>query len=39
MYFAARRAAVLPKDADLAFCYGMLNKVSRRCAAVAGRER
>ena len=30
MWFFAQRAKVLPKDEDLAFCYGVLNKVSRR---------
>ena len=30
MWFFAQRALVLPKDANLAFCYGVLNKVSRR---------
>lgn len=35
MYMAARRAKVLPKDPSLAFCYDMLNRVSRRC--VVGR--
>lgn len=30
MYMAARRAKVLPKDPSLAFCYDMLNRVSRR---------
>lgn len=32
MYYAAKAATKLPKDEDLAFCYDMLNKVSRRCA-------
>lgn len=27
---AAKRAKALPQDPDLAFCYDMLNKVSRR---------
>lgn len=30
MWFFAQRAKVLPQDEDLAFCYGVLNKVSRR---------
>jgi farnesyl-diphosphate farnesyltransferase len=30
MAFAAERVKVLPKDESLAFCYDMLNKVSRR---------
>ena len=30
MYFFAKRAKVLPKDENLAFCYEVLNKVSRR---------
>ena len=30
MWFFAQRALVLPKDEKLAFCYGVLNKVSRR---------
>ncbi|KAL6770753.1 SQS1 [Auxenochlorella protothecoides x Auxenochlorella symbiontica] len=34
MYLAARRAAVLPHDPNLAFCYSMLNKVSRSFAIV-----
>jgi farnesyl-diphosphate farnesyltransferase len=34
MYFAARRAKVLPKDPALAFCYDMLNRVSRSFAIV-----
>ena len=31
MAYAAERAKVLPKDENLAFCYSMLNRVSRRC--------
>lgn len=31
MALAARRARALPQSEDLAFCYGMLNRVSRRC--------
>ncbi|KAG2450142.1 hypothetical protein HYH02_000245 [Chlamydomonas schloesseri] len=34
MYRAAKRATKLPKDPDLAFCYGMLNDVSRSFAIV-----
>lgn len=34
MYRAAKRAAVLPRDPDLAFCYDMLNRVSRSFAVV-----
>ncbi|PNH09521.1 Squalene synthase [Tetrabaena socialis] len=34
MYRAAQRAAKLPQDPDLAFCYGMLNDVSRSFAIV-----
>jgi len=30
MAFAAKRAKILPKDKSLAFCYDMLNRVSRR---------
>ncbi len=30
MYQAAKRATKLPANPDLAFCYGMLNDVSRR---------
>ena len=30
MYFAARKAKQLPKEPNLAFCYDMLNRVSRR---------
>lgn len=30
MAIAAKRVKVLPKDKSLAFCYDMLNKVSRR---------
>jgi hypothetical protein len=30
MYLAARRAKQLPKEPGLAFCYDMLNRVSRR---------
>ena len=33
MAFLAKRAKVLPKDESLAFCYDMLNRVSRRCKA------
>jgi hypothetical protein len=32
MWYFARRAKVLPKDKNLAFCYEVLNKVSRRLA-------
>ena len=32
MAYAAERAKVLPKDENLAFCYSMLNRVSRRCS-------
>lgn len=32
MALAARRAKQLPKEPGLAFCYDMLNRVSRRCA-------
>lgn len=35
MAFAAKRAKVLPKDKSLAFCYDMLNRVSRRCFYIA----
>lgn len=31
MYQAAKAATKLPKNPDLAFCYAMLNDVSRRC--------
>ncbi|KAK9915479.1 hypothetical protein WJX75_009807 [Coccomyxa subellipsoidea] len=34
MAFAAKRAKVLPKDKSLAFCYDMLNRVSRSFAVV-----
>lgn len=34
MYMASKRAKVLPSDADLRFCYGMLNRVSRSFAVV-----
>lgn len=34
MYLAARRAKALPKQPGLAFCYGMLNRVSRSFAVV-----
>ncbi|KAG2500085.1 hypothetical protein HYH03_002362 [Edaphochlamys debaryana] len=34
MYQAAKRATKLPKEPDLAFCYGMLNDVSRSFAIV-----
>ena len=30
MALAARRARALPQGESLAFCYGMLNRVSRR---------
>lgn len=30
MYRKAKQVARLPSDPDLAFCYGMLNDVSRR---------
>ena len=30
MWMFAQRAKVLPKNEDLAFCYDVLNKVSRR---------
>ena len=30
MALAARRARALPADSAAAFCYGMLNRVSRR---------
>jgi hypothetical protein len=33
MALAAQRAKQLPRDPSLAFCYSMLNRVSRRCAA------
>ena len=32
MAYAAERAKFLPKDENLAFCYSMLNRVSRRCS-------
>lgn len=32
MYRAAKKVTKLPKDPDLAFCYDILNNVSRRCA-------
>ena len=35
MYFFAKRAKVLPKDENLALCYEVLNKVSRRYAVAA----
>lgn len=31
MAWAAHKAKRLPKDPNLAFCYDMLNRVSRRC--------
>ena len=31
MAYMAKRAKILPKDENLAFCYDMLNLVSRRC--------
>ena len=31
MAIAAERVKILPKDESLAFCYDILNKVSRRC--------
>ena len=31
MAWAAHKAARLPKERNLAFCYDMLNKVGRRC--------
>ena len=31
MYLAAKRAEQLPQEPNQAFCYDMLNKVSRRC--------
>ncbi|GLC35682.1 hypothetical protein PLESTB_000483400 [Pleodorina starrii] len=34
MMYAARKASMLPKDPGLAFCYGMLNDVSRSFAIV-----
>lgn len=34
MYLAARKAKVLPKEPGLAFCYDMLNRVSRSFAVV-----
>ena len=34
MYMAARQAKILPKDPNLAFCYNMLNRVSRSFAVV-----
>jgi len=35
MALGAPRAKQLPRDPSLAFCYSMLNRVSRRCAAAA----
>ena len=35
MALAARRAKQLPKQPGLAFCYDMLNRVSRRCGRAA----
>lgn len=34
MYFAAKRAQVLPQEPNLRFCYDMLNRVSRSFAVV-----
>jgi farnesyl-diphosphate farnesyltransferase len=34
MYVAAKRATRLPTDPDLAFCYDVLNRVSRSFAVV-----
>lgn len=31
MAWAAHKAKQLPKETNLAFCYDMLNRVSRRC--------
>ena len=31
MAWAAHKAKRLPKEPNLAFCYGMLNQVGRRC--------
>ena len=31
MAWAAHKAKRLPKEPNLAFCYDMLNRVSRRC--------
>jgi hypothetical protein len=39
MYMAARRAKQLPQEPGLAFCYDMLNRVSRRCVLRAVAER
>ena len=36
MALAARRAKQLPKQPGLAFCYDMLNRVSRRCTRMMG---
>jgi hypothetical protein len=33
MYYASKQACKLPKDPKLAFCYDILNSVSRRCGA------
>jgi hypothetical protein len=30
IYYASKRAARLPSDPQLAFCYDVLNRVSRR---------
>jgi hypothetical protein len=32
MYYASQKACKLPSDPKLAFCYDILNSVSRRCA-------
>lgn len=37
MYLAVQRASKLPSDEGLAFCYDILNRVSRRCVAPAAR--
>lgn len=39
MALAARRAKQLPKQPGLAFCYDMLNRVSRRCGACSALQR
>ena len=35
MAWAAHKAKRLPKEPNLAFCYGMLNQVGRRCVDLA----
>lgn len=39
MYVASKRACKLPEDPKLAFCYDILNSVSRRCGGGGGARR